>query len=550
MNTKIIKIDPAELAGANAILNEGANAFLSEGADALLREAADVLRGGGLVAFPTETVYGLGASVYDEAAMRSIYAVKGRPDDNPIIVHIDGADRLDELAENVSPGVYALARRFWPGPLTMVLQKRAGLPGYITSGLDTIALRAPSHPVAAALIKAAGAPIAAPSANISGKPSPTIAAHVVNDLYGKIDMIIDAGPATIGLESTVLDMTQTPAVLLRPGGVPFDDIAAVIGANNIVRRRPAGKTARRPGSDADAESPRSPGVKYKHYAPNAPMLLYKGNLENITNFIKLYMEDQSNTAAYSGILASRELITSLDNALRLHSDHFKVLSLGGADETETAAKRFYGSLREFDRRRVEKIYCEYIRAAGIGDALSDRMIRAAGGSLIDADEPAVLFVCTGNTCRSAIAEALFNDEINKLLNAGEGREAPEAQPSPRCPRAVSAGLMAGGGTTASIEAVSALRLHNIDLSRHRSQQLAPKHVQRAGIILTMTEAHKNEIIRRFPPAAARVFTLAGFMEGGGDIDDPFGRGPHAYQLCANRLRKLVIPLARKLTNLT
>ncbi|MDR3121887.1 MAG: threonylcarbamoyl-AMP synthase, partial [Clostridiales bacterium] len=271
MNTRVVTIDPDRIEPA------------------LIAEAAECLRGGGLVAFPTETVYGLGADALNESAFRAIFAAKGRPNDNPIILHISNTDALETLAAEVPEYAARLMRSFWPGPLTIVLKKRAGLPDYVTAGLDTVAVRMPSHPIALALIREAGRPVAAPSANRSGKPSPTRAEHVARDLSGKVDMIVDGGAAGIGLESTVVDATGgggAPVVILRPGGVSREAIAAVVGAGNVAGAREeadrccaagagsgdaaaadvgAGMSALT-GPPADAP-PISPGTKYRHYAP-------------------------------------------------------------------------------------------------------------------------------------------------------------------------------------------------------------------------------------------------------------------------------------------
>ena len=253
MKTQIIKIDTS-----------------TSNWDKQLDQAAEVLRSGGLVAFPTETVYGLGANALDEEAVKSIYRAKGRPSDNPLIVHIADTAAVKDLTDSIPGTAQALMDAFWPGPLTLVMPRSSLVPDIVTAGLDTVAVRMPSHPIASALIKKAGVPVAAPSANSSGRPSPTLARHVIEDMMGKIDVIIDGGNAEVGVESTVLDITVDPPVILRPGGVTLEQLRHVLG--NVI-------SDQTPGISDMAGTPKSPGMKYRHYSPKATMLLIQGDPE-------------------------------------------------------------------------------------------------------------------------------------------------------------------------------------------------------------------------------------------------------------------------------
>ncbi len=318
-----------------------------------LRQAADFLRQGQLVAFPTETVYGLGGNALDPASVGKIYAAKGRPSDNPLIVHVATKAQVAELAE-VSPLAEGLIHAFCPGPLTLVLPKKAIVPKEVTGGLDTVAIRIPNHPVAMALLQQAGLPIAAPSANLSGKPSPTTGAHVYRDLAGRIAMVLDSGSAGVGLESTVLDVTGDTPVILRPGAVTLEHI------------RPYAPGVLLGGSRVGAkEVPKAPGMKYKHYAPNGQVKLYSaGELP----------------AACQQAMASHSLETlavmATDRVLRQLPLEINRFSLGAGD-LETVAQRMFAGLRWCDQQQASLILAESFPEEGLGCAIMNRLKKAA-----------------------------------------------------------------------------------------------------------------------------------------------------------------------------
>lgn len=351
MNTEILRIDACQI-------DIGKISY-----------AAGILRKGGLVAFPTETVYGLGANAMDGDALKKIYDAKGRPSDNPLIIHIADKNDVNILTLDIPDCARNLMDRFWPGPLTLVMKKSAAVMPVITAGLDTVALRMPSHPVALALIKEAGIPVAAPSANLSGKPSPTSAEHVIEDLTGRVNVIIDAGPTGLGLESTVLDLTVKPPVVLRPGGVTLSQLAGLIG------EVAADKAISNYGCEAaDDSRPRSPGMKYRHYSPVADMLIIDGRLDSVVKKIYEMAGEYCSNGIRAGILATDQT--------KYFYNNFEVLSLGDRDKPGTIASRLFGLLREFDRRGVSVIIAEGIDDTGIGAAIMNRMIKAAGGKLI------------------------------------------------------------------------------------------------------------------------------------------------------------------------
>lgn len=319
-----------------------------------LAVAAGLIREGKLVAFPTETVYGLGADALNGSAVRRIFEAKGRPADNPLIVHIADVDQLRGLAREVPPLAMELARRFWPGPLTMVLPRDPRVPDVTTGGLDTVAVRMPSHPIALALIRLSGRPIAAPSANISGRPSPTDAEHVVEDFYGRIECIIDGGPTPVGVESTVLDLTGERPVLLRPGGLPLEEIEKVAGPVEI---HPAVR-----GKEVDLA--RAPGMKYKHYSPNAQVIVVEGMREAVRKKIDELVGELRSEGLRVGVMATEEH----------EADAF--FHLGKTDEE--VARNVFRALRELDKRGVDVIIAEGIEERGLGLAVMNRLRKAAG----------------------------------------------------------------------------------------------------------------------------------------------------------------------------
>ncbi|HEY8347492.1 MAG TPA: L-threonylcarbamoyladenylate synthase [Symbiobacteriaceae bacterium] len=331
----------------------------------LLAQAAAILRNGGLVAFPTETVYGLGANALDGQAVAKIFKAKGRPADNPLIVHVADREAVKEVAATVPPAAERLMERFWPGPLTLVLPRTRAVADDVTAGLDTVGVRMPNHPVALGLIRAAGVPIAAPSANLSGRPSPTVAEHVIEDLAGRIDLILDGGETGVGLESTVLDMTEDPPVLLRPGGVTVEELTAHIGPIIVDRALV--------GAEPD-ERPRSPGMKYKHYAPKAPLIVVDGPV--------LQMQAKIRDLAYEYQAEGRRvgIMCSIESRGAYKAD--VILEYGSRARPETIASDLFSTLRAFDRHHVDVILAEGISTAGIGLAVMNRLRRAAGGRVV------------------------------------------------------------------------------------------------------------------------------------------------------------------------
>jgi L-threonylcarbamoyladenylate synthase len=343
----------------------------------LVGKAAEIIRGGGTVAFPTETVYGLGANALDARAVANIFRAKDRPADNPLIVHIAQPAMVEQLAAVIPAPARRVMEVFWPGPLTVVLPRQPVVPDAVTGGLDTVAVRMPDHPVALALIRAAGVPVAAPSANLSGRPSPTGADHVLEDLTGRIDAVLDAGPCRVGVESTVLDLTAEPPVILRPGGVTREELEGILGrvaespGVTISAGSPAGGAA----GDPDTNAPRSPGMKYTHYAPRARMVLVAlADHAAIRRHVAEMAEELRRKGQKVGILATEET----ESFYRAD----EVVSLGSRGDLAAVSRNIYGALRHMDQKGVDVIICEGFPAAGLGAAVMNRLAKAAGGNVI------------------------------------------------------------------------------------------------------------------------------------------------------------------------
>lgn len=338
--------------------------------------AAAILRSGGLLGIPTETVYGLGANGLDPEAVKKIFEAKGRPQDNPLILHVSGAQWIPRYCVDVPPLAYELARRFWPGPLTMILKRASCVPDVTTAGLDTVGVRCPNHPVALAVIREAGVPVAAPSANISGRPSCTSAQDVLEDMDGRIDGVVDGGPCTVGVESTIVDMTCNPPRLLRPGGLSLEELEGVLGRVDV------DKAVLSP--IPEGEKPRAPGMKYRHYAPKAPVTVVTGAPGRSAQEIRRRI------GPGSGIICFDEYVSAF-------AGH-KVQSLGPSSDKTVQAQRLFDALRAFDSdQTVTEIFAQCPDNRGIGLAINNRLKKAAGFHLVDADEAAVIIGITGGT---------------------------------------------------------------------------------------------------------------------------------------------------------
>lgn len=337
-----------------------------------IKQAGEIIRGGGLVAFPTETVYGLGADALNEEAAAKIYAAKGRPSDNPLIVHIADINMLMPLVKDIPLVAKKLMDTFWPGPMTLIFNKSDLVPKSTTGGLDTVAVRFPNHLIAQAVIEAAGVSIAAPSANLSGRPSPTLGEHVSDDMYGRIDMIIDGGMVGMGLESTIIDVTVTPPMILRPGFITYEMIKKVVGEVDIdksIFSRPE-----------EGLKPKAPGMKYRHYAPSADFKMYKGEATKVAERIILLANEKANAGMKAGVITARQHLHLYDGKL---DDDIVLVSLGDLDRPETIANHLFKALRDFDKAGTQFIFGETFSEDNLGQAIMNRLTKAAGYNIID-----------------------------------------------------------------------------------------------------------------------------------------------------------------------
>lgn len=347
MKTKIIRLDEEHID------------------QAAIAKAGEVIRAGGLVAFPTETVYGLGGDALNADSSGKIYAAKGRPSDNPLIVHIADMDGLKEVAVQVPEIALRLAERFWPGPLTMIFKKADCIPYATTGGLDTVAVRMPSNKIARELIRISGRYIAAPSANLSGRPSPTDAKYVIQDLYGRVDMILDGGESEIGLESTIIDLSGEMPVILRPGYITEEMLGEMI----------AGIDTDKSILDTDPDTaPKAPGMKYRHYAPKGSLVIVEGGQEQVSAYINSKLEEHKVKGKKTGVIATDE------TAAVYRADSVK--SAGRRDDEAAIAKHLFRILREFDDEEIQMIYAEAFASTGVGCAIMNRLLKAAGHQVI------------------------------------------------------------------------------------------------------------------------------------------------------------------------
>ena len=503
METKIIKIDKNQI-------NEE-----------VIKEAGALLREGKLVAFPTETVYGLGADVLQEEAAKRTYEAKGRPSDNPLIVHIADYDDLKKIAINIPPETDMLAAHFWPGPLTMIFQKSDIVPYGTTGGLDTVAVRMPVDPIAQALIREAGGFVSAPSANTSGRPSPTTAQHVEEDLNGKIDMILDGGTVDIGLESTILDMTVSPPMILRPGAITEEMFEKVIGPVNVDQTLL---------SENSTQAPKAPGMKYRHYAPKAKLMIVEGDLREEILAIRQLAYEADRKGHPVGIIATSETLPFYNHGI--------VKNIGTRENEKSIARNLYGVLREFDEENVDTIYSESFAVQGMGTAIMNRLEKAAGHLRISASEVVKLqkyrritFVSGTDSARGPMCAELLRHCDLKQEYVIDSRGMVVLFPEP-----------------ANQKAEAVMKSVQMTLEGHSSLQLDPEEIQEDTLILTIDQSEKEKILAECD-ASENVYTLNEFTGDNTEIPDPYGKPLTAYGECLEVLERIIKKLADKLNSL-
>lgn len=332
----------------------------------LIREAGSIIQKGGLVAFPTETVYGLGGDALNPQSSQKIYAAKGRPSDNPLIIHIARLEDLDKIVSYIPESAKALAKRFWPGPLTMIFKKSDAVPYETTGGLDTVAVRFPSDVIAQEFIKAAGGYVAAPSANTSGRPSPTSGKYVYEDMQGKIEMLLDGGSCRIGLESTIVDLTEEIPVILRPGYITEEMLEEVLSKVDVDRTIL---------SAASGIKPKAPGMKYRHYAPKGDLVIVNGPIDKVITYVNAKITEGQAMGKKVGVIATDETIDAYKDCLKK--------SAGKRADEASVARKLYEILREFDEEGAQNMYAESFESTGIGQAIMNRLLKAAGHKVVE-----------------------------------------------------------------------------------------------------------------------------------------------------------------------
>jgi len=484
----------------------------------VLARAGEILKSGGLVAFPTETVYGLGANALDENAAMKTYAAKGRPSDNPLIVHITDVEDLPIVARNISDKAKQIMERFWPGPLTLIFEKQYIVPFGTTGGLHTVAVRMPTDEIARAVIRAGGGYISAPSANTSGRPSPTSAQHVADDFDGRIDMIIDGGNVDIGLESTIVDMTVDPPMILRPGAITREMLEEVVGEVSVDAALLA---------EDSGEAPKAPGMKYRHYAPKAQLTIVEGEMDDTIKAIRQIAYEQTRLGYKVGIIATAETEAYYSNGI--------VKNIGTRQNENSIAKNLYRVLREFDEEDVDYIYSESFAGEGIGDAIMNRLDKAAGHHTIQATDITklqkyrrVLFISKSDNCRGPMAaELLRNESLEQEYLIG------------------SRGMVVLFPEPANQKAEAIMRCHQMTLAEHEAKQLDEEDLDDDTLILTFEEAQKWKIVSDYENVK-HVYTLNEYIDDDRVVNSSHGQPLNVYGENFELLRELIHKLAERL----
>lgn len=486
--------------------------------ETVIAQAGEILKNGGLVAFPTETVYGLGANALDEEAAKKTYEAKGRPSDNPLIIHIAEAEALGAIAIDVSDKARQVMKNFWPGPLTLIFNKSNLVPLGTTGGLSTVAVRMPENEIAQKVILAGGGYISAPSANTSGRPSPTTAAHVQEDLEGKIDMILDGGSVDIGVESTILDMTVEPPMILRPGAITKEMLETVIDEVAV------DTTLFAAGGD---EAPKAPGMKYRHYAPNAQLTIVEGEVPNVVRAIRQLAYAMTNQGLRVGIIATSETIDQYTNGI--------IKNIGAREHEKSIAKNLYKILREFDEEEVDVIYSEEFAAEGIGIAIRNRLEKAAGHQTIRATDITkeqkfrrILFVSASDNSRGPMAAELLRNQKLRQEYIIESRGLVVLFPEP-----------------ANQKAEAIMRSQQMTLDGHEATQFTEEDLDDETLVLTVEESQKWKIVSEYEKVKY-VYTLSEYVEDERQVLSAHGQPLVGYGENFELLQELIQKLADKL----
>ena len=486
--------------------------------ESVIEQAGEILKNGGLVAFPTETVYGLGANALDEKAAQKTYEAKGRPSDNPLIVHVAESSALKAIVTEIPEKAKKVMDAFWPGPLTLIFDKNDCVPYGTTGGLSTVAVRMPENEIARKLILAGGGYISAPSANSSGRPSPTSAAHVSQDLGGKIEMILDGGSVNIGVESTILDMTVEPPMILRPGAITKEMI------EDVIRDIAVDEKILNPDSD---EAPKAPGMKYRHYAPKAQLAIVDGAVSDMVKAIRQLAYVMTKQGLKVGIIATNETVDRYTNGI--------VKSIGVREHENSIAKNLYKVLREFDEEDVDVIYSEAFSADGIGTAIMNRLEKAAGHQVINAADIAkqqryrrIIFVSESDNSRGPMAAEILRNEALRQEYDIESR-----------------GMVVLFSEPANQKVEAIMRSQQMTLEGHEAKQFSEEDLDDETLILTLEESQKWRIVSEYDNVK-NVYTLNEYVEDDRVVTSAYGQPLVAYGENFELIRELIKKLANKL----
>ncbi|MBR5974628.1 MAG: threonylcarbamoyl-AMP synthase [Clostridiales bacterium] len=507
--------------------------------------AARALADGEVVGMPTETVYGLGADARNPEAVEKIYKAKGRPSDNPLIVHVASKDTIPSLVKEITPIAKVLIDAFMPGPITVIMKKSTLVPYCVSAGLDTVGVRFPVHPVAQKLIAMSGAPVAAPSANLSGSPSPTKAEHVLKDMDGRIPYIVDGGECQVGLESTVVDATGNWPQILRPGAVTMEQMEEALAAAGI--SKPEELKIHEASPD---EAPRAPGMKYRHYAPSCEVkILGNGTREDFPNYLEYYKQTVMHAILDGrtplGLLVGEEIAEHLRVLFADKEEQILYYIYGATESVEEASQHLFDGLRTLDEKGAKLIAAPAFPEDGLGIAYMNRLNKAATANIAQVRKRSsrkIMFVCSGNTCRSPLAEAIFRS-IFRTTGPHHMIGHPEVEAHVD---ACSAGAFASGDQPYTPYSVRIAKYeYDEDISNGTSHIAIKERLVSQDLVLCMTDDHSHFLRERFPDISDRIFSFRELLsdydipEVDGEVPDPYGGDYLEYMETAKQLDRII-----------